>query len=255
MEEKKKKASLNFRKNKVAVGIASIVLGIVICFVFTPLYNNTIKEKTEVVQVAKSIEKGQKITEDMVKTVEVGSYHLASNIVTDKSEVIGKYAVTNMYKEEYLVTERLSEEPLAQDEYLENLDGTKGAVSITLQSFAAGLSGKLFPNDIVSIIMTEDEKTSIPPELKYVKVLACTLEDGKDIDENTRSEAEEDSNIIPNTITLLTDTEQAKLLANLEANQKVHVELVYRGDEETRNKYLEQQDKIIKQEKGEEDGE
>lgn len=255
MEEKKnkkgKKLDLNFLKNKVAVGIGSIVLALLICFVLTPLYNQSLKDKTKVVQVDKKITKGQKITEDDIKTVEVGSYNLADNIITDEAQVIGKYAVSTMYEKEYIVEERLSEEPLAQDEYLENLDGKRGAVSITLQSFAAGLSGKLFPKDIVSIIVTEDTNTYIPPQLKYVQVLACTLESGKDVDENTKADADEDTDIVADTITLLVNAEQAKLLANLEATQKVHVELIYRGDDETRNKYLEQQEKIIAKEKEE----
>lgn len=252
MEEKenvKEKVNINlgFLKSKVTVGIGSILLGIMVSFVFTPLYNQSLKEKVNIIQVSKKIEKGQKITDDMVKVVSVGSYNLANNIITNKSEVVGKYAVTNLYEKEYIVTERLSDKPIAQDEYLENLDGEQGAVSITLQSFAAGLSGKLFPKDIVSIIVTEDTNTYIPPELKYVQVLACTLENGNDIDENTKSEADEDADVVADTITLLVNSKQAKLLANLEANQKVHVELVYRGTEETRNKYLKQQDKIIKE--------
>lgn len=253
IEQKEKKSSrkLKILENKVVVGIAAIVMGILITFIFTPLYNKSLKEKVKVVQVAKTIEKGQKITDEMVKVVEVGNYNLSDQLMKDQKEVIGKYAVTNMYEEEYLVSDRLSDTPLAEDEYLESLDGTKGAVSITLQSFASGLSGKLFPNDIVSIIVTDDKTTCIPPQLKYVKVLACTLEDGRDIDENTKSEADEDSDVVADTITVLANEDQAKLLANLEVTQKIHVELIYRGKEEIRDKYLKQQDKIIKQEKGE----
>lgn len=236
-------------KNKVTVGIISIIVGLLVCFVLTPLYNQSLGEKKKVIEVKKDIEKGQKITEEMVKVVEVGSYNMADTIITDKKQVIGKYAKNNMYEKEYFTEKRLSSKPLAQDEYLENLDGKKGAISVTMQSFAAGLSGKLFANDIVSIIVTDDNTTSIPPELKYVKVLSCTLESGQDIDENTRSEAadEDDKDAVADTITLLVDARQAKLLANLEANQKIHVELVYRGDEKTRNTYLTQQDKIIKE--------
>lgn len=254
-QEKGKKSSrkFEFMQNKVAVGIGAIVIGILITFVFTPLYNQSLKEKVKIVQVERTIQKGQKITEEMVKVVEVGNYNLSNNILKDKNDVIGKYAVTNIYEEEYLVKERLSDTPIAEDEYLEHLDGTKGAVSITLQSFAAGLSGKIFPNDIVSIIVTDDTTTCIPPELKYVQVLACTIEDGTDIDDDSKSEADEDSDVVADTITLLVNEEQAKLLANMEVTQKIHVELIYRGEEEMRNKYLKQQDKIMKEEKGETD--
>ncbi|MBR3772701.1 MAG: pilus assembly protein CpaB [Clostridium sp.] len=262
MEEKKlkpnkKKVELKGKlpQSKVAVGIASILAAMLICFVLTPLYNQSIKEKATIVKVEKKIEKGQKVTEDMVKEVKVGKYNLSDNVIQDKSEVVGKYVKSHMYQDEYFIRERLSDEPIAQDEYLEGLDGTKGAISITIQSFACGLSGKLFPNDIVSLIVTDDKSTSIPVELKYVKVLACTKENGNDVDEDAKSESDEDEDIVADTITVLADTRQAKLLAHIEANAKIHVELVYRGSEKTRTKYLEQQDKINKKLEDKENGE
>lgn len=257
-ENKKNKENKEFnfklKENKVVVGIVSIVLGLLICFVLTPLYNQSVKEKTTVIKVSKKIEKGQKVTDDMIKTVKVGKYNLSDNIIRSKASVIGKYVKTSMYEDESFIKERLSDEPIAQDEYLENFDGKKGAVSITLQSFAAGMSGKLFPNDVVSIIVTTDDTTTIPPELKYVKILACTIENGNDVDENTKSESEEEEDVVADTITLLVDTRQAKLLASLEANAKMHVELVYRGNEKTRNKYLKQQDMINKEVEEKENG-
>ena len=47
---------------------------------------------------------------------------------------------------------------------------------------------------------------------------------------------------IPSTITVLCNTEQAKLLAKYEADITLQAALVYRGDNETANKFLEKQD-------------
>lgn len=234
-------------KNKTVIGIIAIVIGILICFLFTPLYNQSLEAKTNVVRVVKDIEKGQLIKADMIQEVEVGSYNLSDGIVKKKEEIIGKYANTEMFQNEYIITEKLSDTPIAQDEYLQDLDGKKGAISITVQTFAAGLSGKLFANDIVSIIVTDEKETMVPPELKYVQLLACTTNKGKDVDENTKSEADDEEDKLATTVTLLVNDEQAKTLANLEATSKIHIELVYRGSREERSKYLEQQEFILEE--------
>ncbi|BCN29530.1 Flp pilus assembly protein CpaB [Anaeromicropila herbilytica] len=232
-------------KSKTVIGIVAIVLGILICFIFTPLYNQSLEAKTKVVRVTKYIEKGQLISKDMVKQVEVGSYNLSKGVAVKENEVIGKYATCEMYEDENVIKDKLSVTPLAKDEYLQNLDGNKGAISITLQSFAAGLSGKLFANDIVSVLVTDDKETVIPLELKYVQVLACTTDKGDDIDEKSKSKNEDSEDNLATTVTLLVNETQAKTLANMEATQKVHLELVFRGSKEERSKYLQQQDEII----------
>lgn len=239
-------------KNKTVIGIACILLALMVCFLITPVYNKQIDGKTEVVQFASDVKRGQRITKEMVKKSKVGSYNLPEEYMKNPNNVIGTYAAENIYKDEYAVAKRLRDKPLATDEYLEELDGSKGAISVTVQSFAAGLSGKLFSGDVVSIIATDDQKTSIPIELKYVKVLACTLSDGDDVDENTRNEKDDENSTteetkVADTVTLLADEEQSKLLANLEATQKLHIELVYRGDEGKCNKFLKEQDKILKE--------
>lgn len=238
-------------KNKTVLGIACIVFALIICFLITPLYNRKLDGKKDIVVVAKDIKRGQMITDEMVKVLKVGSYNLSEQYLTSEAAVVGKYASDDLYKDEYLVSGRVREKPIANDEYLEGLDGSKGAISISVQSFAAGLSGKLFAGDVVSVISTDDKTTTILDELKYVKVLACTLDSGQDVDENTRStgEDEENKDTVAATVTLLVNTEQAKLLANLEVNQKLHIELIYRGDEEKCNKFLKEQDKILKEAK------
>ena len=234
-------------KNKTIIGIIAIVFGILICFILTPLYTKSLEAKTKVIQIDKTIEKGKLIEEEDIKVVEVGSYNLPDDVIRSKEEVIGKYAAIEMYPSEYIIPKKLSSLPLSKDEYLMDLDGTKSAVSITLQSFAAGLSGKLLSGDIVSIITTDSNtnETHIPEELKYVKVLASTTAKGNDVDEDTKNKEDTEEETLPSTVTLLVNDRQAQALANLEVTQKVHIELVYRGTEEDCNVFLEQQQKIM----------
>lgn len=239
---------MKFLKNKTVIGVGCIILSLVVCFLIAPIYNRQLDGKVEIIVVSENISRGQQITKEMVSTKSVGSFNLPNGYITSMDDVLGKYALDDLFEGEYVLEKRLRDKPLANDEYLEGLDGSKGAISITVQSLAAGLSGKLFSGDVVSIIATKDEDTYIPEELRYVKVLACTLSDGEDVDENTRNKNEDSNDSeIAETVTLLVNKEQAKLLANLEVNQKLHIELVYRGNEEDCNKFLKQQDKIIKE--------
>ena len=69
---------------------------LVICFGVTPLFSRSASEKAEIVRVTADIKEGDEITAEMVQTVEVGAYNLPSGIMTEKDEVIGKYATADL---------------------------------------------------------------------------------------------------------------------------------------------------------------
>ena len=54
----------------------------------------------------------------------------------------------DVYAGDYIVAEKVADEPAAENKYLYNLNGEKQAISITISSFAEGLSGKLKSGDI-----------------------------------------------------------------------------------------------------------
>ena len=155
-------------KNRTVIGVICILLALVICFGITPLFNRGISQKAEIVRVTKDIHAGELITKDMVTTAEVGSYNLPSGLMTVKDNVVGKYAKADLAVGDYILAAKLSEAPAAENAYLYSLDGTKQAISVTIKSFATGLSGKLQSGDIVSVIVAdypEDGETTIPAEL------------------------------------------------------------------------------------------
>ena len=135
---------------------------------------------------------------------------------------------------------------MAEDNYLYNLDGSKQAVSVTVRSLAAGLSGKLAPGDIISIIAPDYRKTGvtvIPAELRYVEVIAVTAATGNDA--SPRSQDGSDRRELPSAVTLLVLPEQAKILAELESDGKLHIALVYRGMQENADLFIQTQEEII----------
>lgn len=239
-----------FLKNRTFIGISCIVLSLIICFGLTPLFNSALTAQTEITRIKTEIKKGELITADRLETIKVGAYNLPANILKKQSDISGKYALADLQKGDYVLSTKLSNNPLAEFEYLSTLDGTKQAMSITIKSFAAGLSGKLEAGDIVTLIASDygdRQETTIPPELQYVYVLAVTSEEGNDKEYTVSqvSNKDDQKKELPSTITVLVCPTQAKLLADMEAKAKLHVALVYRGGKEQSKKFLDTQDKYI----------
>ena len=233
-------------RNRTVVGVLCILLALIICFGVTPLFSRSASEKTEIVRVTKDIKEGDEITAEMVQTVEVGAYNLPQNLMTDKKEVVGKYATADLAAGDYILSSKLSAVPAAENAYLYNLDGKKQAISVTIKSFATGLSGKLESGDIVTVIVADYQgkgETAIPPELQYVEVISVTASSGYDA--NTGEVVDEKE--LPSTVTLLVTTEQAKVLAELEQNSELHLALVYRGTPENAAKFIAAQDALIEE--------
>lgn len=153
-----------------------------------------------------------------------------------------------MTKNEYALSTKISDVPSSENAYLYGLTGEKRAISVTIPSFAGGLSGKLISGDIVSIIACdyqEKGETVVPDELQYVEVIAVTDKAGHDEAVTEYKPDGEEETSLPATITLLVTPGQANILAQLEAEGEIHVALVYRGTPENCAKFIEAQAKIL----------
>lgn len=232
-------------KNRVALGLICIVLAVAVCFGLTPLFNNALTAQVEIVRVSKAIMAGNQITKDMLTTVSVGGYNLPKNVTYRMEDVVGKYANANLDRGDYILSTKLSDTPMLKNEYLRKLDGSNMAISISIQTFAKGLSGKLERGDIVTLIATdvgEKRETIMYPELQYMEVIAVTTKKGQDGETQTvQNDPEAEDEDLPSTVTLLATPEQAALLAELEENSGIHASLVFRGDSATAQQYLDKQ--------------
>ena len=232
---------MSFLKNRTVVGVICILLSLLICFGLTPLFNRAVSQKAEIIRVVQPIRAGDKITESMVQTVEVGGYNLPEDVLRQKESAVGKYATADLAVGDYIIPTKLSDAPAAENAYLYNLDGSQQAISVSIKSFAEGLSGKLQSGDIVSVIAPDYKQqgqTVVPAELQYVEVISVTASSGYDANTGEPAADEEDDKELPDTVTLLVSPEQAKVLAELEAEGTIHLSLVYRGDRENAGKFL-----------------
>ena len=229
-------------KNRTIIGIVCIVRALVVTFAVAPLVNKLSDSRTDIVRLKSDIVQGHMIQESDIEVVTVGSTGLPTNIITKKEAVVGKFAACDLKANTDLLQSMISDKSDSADDVFHTLDGTKQAISITISSFAGGLSGKLENGDIVSLVIFENEtnKATIPGGLTYVKVITTTTAEGFDKDELTPNE--DGTYELPTTLTLLVNPTQAKMLVEYENRGVIHADLVYRGDSKTAQKFLDAQD-------------
>ena len=93
---------MSFLKNRTVVGVICILLSLLICFGLTPLFNQSVSQKAEIVRVVQPIRAGDEITESMVQIVEVGGYNLPEDVLRQKESAVGKYATADLAVGDYI---------------------------------------------------------------------------------------------------------------------------------------------------------
>ncbi|MBR5680082.1 MAG: pilus assembly protein CpaB [Clostridia bacterium] len=232
-------------KNRTVLGLVCIVLALVLAFVIAPFVNKFSDSRSDVLRVKQTVAQGHRLTGDDIETVSVGNYNLPADVLTNPEEVIGKYAAVGMTKGDYLFASKLTDTADTANDVFKSLDGSQVAVSVTIPSFAGGLSGKLQNGDIISLIFVDKDgnESVIPPELQYVKVITATTAGG--IDKEDIIKNEDGSFEIPSTVTVLANTQQALLLAKYEAEGSIQAALVFRGEKEKADEFLAKQDAVF----------
>lgn len=235
-------------KNRTVLGLICIILAVATVFLVSPIVNRMTNGETTVLRLAEDVKQGTKITGKQIEAVEVKSSTVPKNILESTKDIVGKYAASDLYAGDYFTKAKLSGEANTADDVFSGLDGTKVAVSFTIDSFAAGLSGKLYNGDIISILINDKSKDAdkafIPPELKYVKVITTTTDNG--IDKDAIKEKEDGSTDSPSTITVLVNTTQAKLIAKYESEATMQAALVYHGKKDKAQQFIDKQDEYFK---------
>lgn len=229
-------------KNRTIIGIVCIVLALIVTFAVAPLVNKISDSRTDIVRMKKNVDQGHLISDDDIEIVTVGSHGLAIDTITKKEDVVGKFAACDLKVGDSLFPSKLSLTSDSADDVFHTLNGEKQAISITISTFAGGLSGKLENGDIISLIVFDNDTNEafIPAGLTYVKVITTTTQSGFDKDEVTPNE--DGTYELPTTVTLLVNPAQAQMLVEYENTGVIHADLVYRGDSKTAQKFLDAQD-------------
>lgn len=232
-------------------GILSILLAAIIAFIAIPTVTRKTNSKVEIVRITTALDRGDPITAKDVELAEVGGFNLPDNVATKLEDVIGTYAASSLYPGDYILSGKVSSTPLSSDLTLNAIPDGMVAISITVQSLAAGLSDKLQSGDIIRQYHYNDLSGTLNvvqdiPELKFVKVLSVSDSKGLDID-YTKQPEEDEERLQTATLTVQATPEQAILLTQYENEGMLHVALISRGNEALAKELLNQQAEILTQ--------
>ena len=108
--------------NRTVIGIICIVVALAICFGIAPLVNRLSDGKTKIVRLTRDISAGATITEADIEVVDVGSYNLPTGVIKDKAQVVGKCALSNLTKGDYLFPSKIGNDTNNAGRMLESLD-------------------------------------------------------------------------------------------------------------------------------------
>ncbi len=231
--------------NRFIFGLLSLLLAAVTAFVALPVIARQTNGKTEAVRVTAPILKGEIVSTDNTETVEVGSYNLPSGTARSLDDVKGLYATADLFPGDYILPAKVSPVPISSDTALNSIPSGKVAISLTIQTLAAGLSDKLQPGDIIRIYHFLDVAVEVP-ELRFVRVLSVTDSGGVNVD-NTREPLEDEEKKQSATITVLASPEQARTITLLENDGIAHVALVSRGNEKLAEELLAEQEHTLQE--------
>lgn len=229
-------------RNRTVLACIAIFLAALLVFVAAPLVQKNAQKETDVYVTKAAVRKGAVLTENHLKIISVPAQYLPAGAITEKEKIVGQYAKTDLTAGDYVLSDKLSKTPTVANDWYKDISPERLAISVSIKSFAAGLSAKLEPGDIVSFISIKSDGSTIPEALKYMQVAAVTTELAQDYDAQKQQEAAES---LPATVTVIASPAQAALLADYELNSNLHVALVSRGDEKRAAELLAQQQETI----------
>ena len=232
-------------KNRTILGVIFAILALVVMFVVAPLFNQMASNDVDCIRLKTDVLRGTQITAAHLEVVSVPGYAIPTGAYTSASEIVGKYATSQLYAGDYLTAGKLSTSSISAADVLEQLGDGKVAISVPLSSFAGSLSGKLQNGDIVRFWVrpkSEYGEAVVPEELMYVEVVTTTTGDGIDKDQIVVNE--DCSFSMPSTVTVVVTEAQAKVLVENSSNS-MYLTLIYRGNEKQSQEYLDLQDEIL----------
>lgn len=232
-------------KKRTLLGVFCVVLALVVAFVLAPMLYQRQTEMVSVVQMVGNVSQGTVLSEENLELVEIPAANVPQGALTEKAQAVGQFTTAGLFAGDVVTSAKVTQESMQADDVLATLDGSKVAVSITIDSFAAGLSGKLKNGDVISLIVTGNHglEATVPQSLQYVQVITTTTSAGVDTD--SLSKQEDGSSELPSTITVLVSPAQAVELAQYESEASMHAALVYRGDAQTAQTYLDKQEERL----------
>ncbi len=237
---------MNLLKNRFLVGCVCIVLAFVIGFVAVPLLTNRMNNKIAIVVLSKNVEKGQQITADCVRSIEISESDMlyANGEYFSSVEDFRKnqyYAALDMRTNDVLIKSKISPDRPFADYTYRDLGDNEYAVSVSVKSLPQSVSAKIAVGDIVMPVLYSDGTSRINPNIMYLEVINIVNSAADDINKDGDS-----ANDIPSVVTFRVNLQQALDLVACENETSIHLSLVCRGDEYKKEQLLARQESYLK---------
>ena len=258
-------------RNRFLIGLLCIGLGLAVSLLAIPkLTQERAPDMVPALRLKADIPAGEHINTDMLETIMVDKNIIPDSVITSPESVSGQFAAADLFAGDYLTSAKVRSQQDNLDYLKTATDKELRLVSFTLPSLAAGVSGKVLPGDVISIMTlmkTQTADTSqtldpepisdsddqgnassnssdntakpsgqyktdmqIFPELRYLEVFSLSASDGAEASVSSRPEDEE-KNTLPVTLTVFATEQQALLLADLESNAIIHISRVAGSDQ------------------------
>lgn len=225
---------MKYIKNRYVIFALCLILAGVIAFVIVPKSNKNMAESVDVVKVTKQIEKNTQITEDMLEIKQMPKQAVTKNTVTDKKQIVGKVSNVQLLPEDNLVMQKFTDVGTETDKALYEMDNSEQlAISVTLANLASSVSGKIQPGDVVSVygFINETKQLADYTDLQYIEVIGVSNSSAEELStRNSDSETDSSDKVVPATVTLSVNRNQAQELVVLENTSSIHIVFVGRGE-------------------------
>ncbi len=225
---------MKYIKNRYVIFALCLILAGVIAFVIVPKSNKNMAESVDVVKVTKQIEKNTQITEDMLEIKHMPKQAVTQSTITDKKQIVGKVSNVQLLPEDNLVMQKFTEVGTETDKALYEMDNSEQlAISVTLANLASSVSGKIQPGDVVSVygFINETKQLADYTDLQYIEVIGVSNSSAEELStRNSDSETDSSDKVVPATVTLSVNRNQAQELVVLENTSSIHIVFVGRGE-------------------------
>lgn len=248
--------NLKLFKNRIFIASICVFLALAIGLVALPLYNNLVSKKVNVVVATQDIHPGTRITENMLKVIEMNAEGVPQDAAHSIEEVmfystlnengnieyidkgISLYAVTTIMKDYYITSRQVAQRLVSPQSKIRQITpGYEAVVSIPLNNVSVPCA--LVPNNIVQILRYDPERQEYLeiPSLKAVEVVCTLAANGAEITEVNQRDPE--GKLLEATrIQFILNREQARVLSSYSQSTKLAFFLIYAGDNPAESRRL-----------------
>lgn len=213
---------------RTVLGLCAIALSLILFFIVFPLFTGGGEKTVAVLQAKAGVERGAALDPSTVSVVQRRASEVPEDAVSDLKVLEGQFARVSIVPGALLQTSMLRGESHGAEDVLASLPEGRLAVSFTISSMAAGLSGKLMNGDVIALAIYEDDNVKMPMELSALRVITATTSGGVDADEVEADDSGKKP--MPSTVTVLATEAQARLIVSAQEKGRIYVCLVSRGE-------------------------